>query len=178
MSEEIWKSIPRYNGAYLISNFGNMKSAERLCYHGDKPWLVKERLLSKVVGHSGYIEYQVTYNKKHRSEKAHRLVAEAFIPNPEGKPFINHINGIKTDNRVENLEWCTNQENILHAYHHRLIERCKRIAQYDLEGNLIKIWETSGDIERAGIATKSHIWEACHGKRSQHHGYVWKQLID
>lgn len=171
---EVWKEVPRYKGAYLISNLGNLKSTERYCYHNGKPWLVKERLLSKVIGHNGYIEYQITYNKKHRSEKAHRLVAEAFLPNPNNKPFINHIDGNKQNNCVENLEWCTNQENILHAYHHRLIKRCKKIAQYDLQMNLIKIWETTGDIERAGIAIKRHIHEACKGKRKQHHGYIWR----
>lgn len=176
MNEEVWKVIPRYNGAYLVSNYGNVKSKERYCYHGDKPWLVKERLLSKVIGHSGYVEYQITYDKKHRSEKAHRLVAEAFIPNPENKPFINHKDGNKQNNCVENLEWCTNQENIQHAYHNHLINRCKRVAQYDLNMNLIRIWETSGDIEKAGIATHSHINEACCGKRKQHHGYIWKYL--
>ncbi len=174
--EEVWKVIPRYEGAYLISNLGNLKSTERYCYHNGKPWLIKERLLSKVVGRNGYIEYQITYNKKHRSEKAHRLVAEAFIPNPKNKPYVNHIDGNKQNNCVTNLEWCTNQENVLHAYHHRLVKRCKRVAQYDLNMNLIKIWETSGDIERAGIATMPHINEACKGIRSQHHGYVWRYL--
>lgn len=176
--EEVWKEVPRYGGAYLISNFGNLKSTQRYVERKGSLCLVKERLLSKVVNHKGYIEYQITYNKKHSSEKAHRLVAMAFIPNPENKPFVNHIDGNKQNNHVENLEWCTNQENITHAYHHRLIKRCKRIAQYDLQMNLIKIWETSGDIERAGLGTSSHIHEACHGKRSQHHNYIWRTIDD
>ena len=176
--EEIWKEVPRYNGAYLISNFGNMKSMKRYVERKGTMCLVKPRLLSKVVGHSGYIEYQITYNKKHRSEKAHRLVAEAFIPNPGNKPFVNHKDGNKQNNYVENLEWCSGRENVLHAYHHRLCKRCKRVAQYDLNMNLIKIWETSGDIQRAGLATSSHINEACNGKRTQHHGYIWRYLDD
>lgn len=178
METEIWKEIPRYNGAYLISNFGNMKSTERYCYHGDKPWLVKERLLSKVVGHTGYIEYQVTYNKKHRSEKAHRLVAEAFIPNPENKPHINHKDGNKQNNHVENLEWCTEKENVIHAYHHGLVKRCKKIAQYDMNMNLIKIWETTGDIERAGIARKSSIHNVCKGINKYCKNYIWRYVND
>jgi len=176
--EEVWKEIPKYNGAYLISNFGNMKSTERYCHHNGKPWLVKERLLSKVVGHSGYIEYQVTFNKKHRSEKAHRLVAEAFIPNPDNKPFINHKDGNKQNNYVENLEWCTNQENIFHAYHHKLCKKCKRIAQYDMQMNLIKIWETTGDIERAGIAVRSSIHKACKSENSICKNYKWRYVND
>lgn len=172
--QEVWKEVPRYKGAYLISNLGNLKSARRYCYHGDKPWLVKERLLSKVVGRSGYIEYQITYNKKHRSEKAHRLVAEAFIPNPLNKPQVNHIDGNKQNNCVENLEWCTGKENVYHAYHHGLVKNCKKIAQYDLSMKLIKVWGTTGDIEKAGIAERRHIHEACQGKRRQHHGYIWR----
>lgn len=184
METEIWKEIPRYNGAYLISNFGNMKSTERYCYHGDKPWLVKERLLSKVVGHTGYIEYQVTYNKKHRSEKAHRLVAEAFIPNPENKPQVNHIDGNKQNNRVENLEWCTNGENSKHAFRTGLNHanytpsNSRKILQINKDTNEIiaKYPSINAALRHFNlpITKRANIVECCKGKQKTGYGYKWK----
>lgn len=172
--DEIWRVVKEFNGAYLISNKGNLKSVERYCYHDDKKWLVKERMLSKVINHAGYVEYQITYNKKHYSRKAHRLVAEAFIDNPDNKPFVNHIDGNKTNNIVENLEWCTCQENNVHAYEHELCLSIKPILQFTLDGQFVKRWKNAGDIERELKIGRTTIHGAC--KRSKNHsvkGYVW-----
>lgn len=114
--EEQWKEIPEFNGAYQISSYGRLKSVERTVKHPQGSCVLKEKILSEVVNKRGYIEYQITHNGNHYSRKAHRLVAEAFIPNVNNLPQVNHIDAVKTNNHVENLEWCDNQHNILHAY--------------------------------------------------------------
>ena len=98
--KEIWKDIEGYEGLYQISNLGRIKSS----YNG------KEKILKPFDNH-GYFRIQLYKNGVRKKETIHRLVAKAFIPNPENKPYIDHINTIRTDNRVENLRWVTHEEN-------------------------------------------------------------------
>jgi len=107
---EVWKPIAGYEGLYEVSNFGNVKS---LSYHRTKV----ERIL-RLSTAAGYPLIHLYKCGKSTAIKIHRLVATAFIPNPDSKPTVNHINGIKTDNRVQNLEWATYSENLKEA--HRL----------------------------------------------------------
>lgn len=103
---EIWKDIEGYPD-YEVSNLGRVMSYKR-----EVPCILKEHL------NKGYLQFRLYRGKKPRIRKPHkisRLVAKAFIPNPENKPQVNHINGVKTDDRVENLEWCTSWENTSHA---------------------------------------------------------------
>ena len=104
MKEEVWKPIKDYEGLYEISNLGRVKS---LNYKRTG----KEKILKNTENSKGYLIVCLTKNEKRKQFKIHRLVAEAFIPNPEDKPCIDHINTIKNDNRVENLRWVTNEEN-------------------------------------------------------------------
>lgn len=112
---EEWRWVPGYEGLYIVSDHGNVMSVPRTV-HGDR--LVKNVAgvkLSKCKHSSGYQQVVLYRNAHSDLALVHRIVAEAFIPNPDGKPCVNHINGDKTDNRVENLEWVTHKENSHHA---------------------------------------------------------------
>lgn len=102
--EEIWKDLKNYEGLYKVSSCGRIISTKR--YKKEAKY-----------GHNtpkGYKFFIISKNKKTKSVLMHRIIAETFIPNPENKPYINHINGDRSDNRVENLEWCTERENVSH----------------------------------------------------------------
>jgi len=104
--QEIWKDIPSLEGKYQASNLGRIKS--------------KRGILKLCIPKCGYPVVGMPNNK---ITKVHRLVAISFIPNTETKPFVNHKNGIKTDNRIDNLEWCTHKENKKHASENGLVSR-------------------------------------------------------
>lgn len=120
MPTEIWKDIAGYEGLYQVSNFGRVKSLPRtvtytrICNNKEQNVISHHsgRIMSLPTNGAGYIHVPITRGK---NMQVHRLVAEAFIPNPENKPFVNHIDGNKTNNRVDNLEWVTNRENQRHA---------------------------------------------------------------
>lgn len=118
--DEQWKDITGYEGIYQVSNTGLVKSLPRQVWNGWAMVSTEEKLLKPNTLAKGY--YQVTLNKQHKRKcfQVHRLVAQAFIPNPEGYDQVNHINGVKDDNRVENIEWCNNSMNQIHAYRTKL----------------------------------------------------------
>lgn len=121
--EEIWKPVKGYEDFYEVSNFGEVRSYDRMVSNGNGFYLKKGRLMKNSPTSTGYYKIRLTNKQGVGKEyKVHRLVAFAFIPNPENKPFINHIDGNPINNHVSNLEWCTQSENMYHAYETRLIE--------------------------------------------------------
>jgi hypothetical protein len=119
---EVWKDIQGYEGLYQVSNLGRVKSLEKSIPHLGYYRKVKEKVLSGTMSNYGYLVYKLGGKIKGKKIYGHRLVAQTFLPNNENKPFVNHINGIKTDNRIENLEWCTQLENVDHAYKFGLMD--------------------------------------------------------
>lgn len=119
--KEVWKDISNFKGVYQVSSLGRVRSLDMMINQklGSKR-LKPGRVLKPRLNRQGYAQYAL-YNEIKHFPSAHRLVAQAFIPNPENKPEVNHINGIKDDNRVENLEWCTRNENLKHGYRTGLI---------------------------------------------------------
>ncbi len=112
---ETWKDITGYEGLYQVSDWGNVKSLPKKwdLYRGG--FASHNGITLKPIVRHGHLTVGLVKEKKQRSFFIHRLVCDAFIENKENKPYVNHINCIKTDNRVENLEWCTSKENAEHA---------------------------------------------------------------
>ena len=161
--DEIWKQIVDVEKkGYYISNFGRVKSPNN-----------KIKDTFGITG--GY--YEMKFDKKHY--KIHRLVAIYFIDNPENKPFVNHKNGDKINNKVNNLEWCTNQENVQHAYNMGLNSRVSGIIQYDKEGkNIIKEFNSINDASRELNINCSSISACCRGITLQTNCYHFKYKTD
>lgn len=174
MDKEIWKDIAGYEGLYQINNYGDVKS---LNYGNTK----KEKIL-KPHNNDGYYDVTLYKHGKHKQYKIHRLVAQNFIPNPKNKPQVNHKDGNKINNNVNNLEWVTNSENIKHAFKTNLHKKyygsdhnnAKKIKQYTLEGKFIKEW---GSIVEASIyykTTKENIFSCLKHKSKTAKGYKWE----
>lgn len=105
---ELWKNIKGFDNCYMVSNYGNIKSLPR------NGTINKERILKPAI-RGDYLFVRLVGNHKDKKCSVHRLVAKAFIPNPENKPCVNHKDGNKLNNKADNLEWCTQSENMIHA---------------------------------------------------------------
>lgn len=120
MKEEIWKPVKGYENVYEVSNFGNVRSVDRYIEQKNNKCekynhIYKGRLIKQYENNAGYMQVQLCYKYKSIPKRVHRLVAEAFIPNPNNFKCVNHIDGNKHNNNIENLEWCSYSYNIKHA---------------------------------------------------------------
>ena len=174
---EIYKDIVGYEGLYKVSNFGNVMSF----------WSKKPKLLKPQKENSGYLHIVLINNTKSRKTfLLHRLVAQAFLPNPNNLPQVNHKDENKTNNRVSNLEFCTHKFNINYgtAQERRakkiakiLINRkdeSKPVLQYDKNGFFLKEYASIKDAERHTGINNANICDVCGGKRKTAGGYIWR----
>lgn len=158
--EEIWKDIKEYNGLYKVSNLGRIKNKNDKILTTKKTGIYNHILLCK--------------NGERKNFTIHKLVAMAFVPNPNNLPCINHINENKEDNRANNLEWCSYKYN--NNYGNRtkkVVEKNSiKISQYDLDGNFVKDWNCINDAIR--YYNNYHICDVLNNKRNQASGFKWK----
>jgi hypothetical protein len=162
LKNEIWRDIEEYNGIYQVSDYGRIRRNDSHISKnkgGRRFW--KGRILEPVHRDKTYYVLSLSKDGKRIQHTIHRLVAKAFLPNPNSKPNVNHKNGIKTDNRVENLEWSTVAENTQHAVDSGLMTNLRKVNQYDLDGNLIKSYiSVTSASDQTGV-TISNIRACC-----------------
>lgn len=193
--KEIWKDIEGYEGLYQVSNFGRIKSLKD--NHGN----TREKILKLWKEKDGYLQVFLCKNGKGKTCTVHRLVANAFIENPNNLPMINHKDENKTNNCVENLEWCDAKYNnnygtviqrrvantdykaiaakidykakVANTDYKAIVEKTsKQVYQYSLDLKLIKIWESTAECGRNGY-NFGHVASCCRGERKTHKGYIW-----
>lgn len=135
----MWKKIKGYEGLYEINEAGQVKSIRRIQIRSNgSPIIISEKIKKPYLNKSGYVTIALIKNNTTANRYLHRLIAEAFVPNPKRLNVVNHKNGIKSDNRIANLEWCTSSHNNLHAIHTRLRKPAKACIT---EADALKISE-------------------------------------
>lgn len=186
MDKEIWKDIKGYEGFYQISSFGNARSLTRTVDHN---WMrsieLEGQALSPTTTEFGYLILGLSKKGKMRTIFVHRLVAMNFISNPDKKRSVNHKDGDKTNNNVDNLEWVTHSENMKHAYANGIRKapyqgkkgkshcRSKIVIQFSKEGKeLNRFYGTLEAGRKTGVSAKS-ISAVALGKNKTAGGYKW-----
>ena len=161
MKKEYWKPVVGYEGLYEVSNLGRVKSLK----------FGKERILKPQKDTSGYLCVTLCKNNNQCQFKVHRLVAEAFIPNPNNLPQINHKDECKTNNIVSNLEWCDRKYNVNYGTR---TEKCsKKVYQYTLDGKFVKEWKSTAECGRNGY-NYGNVAACCRGKLKKYKNFIWK----
>lgn len=173
---EIFRDISGYEGLYQVSNFGNVKRLEYQRYNKmTKTYSkYKEHNLKLLLNNNGYKIVNLCKNGITKLTLVHRLVAQAFIKNTNNYNCINHIDGNKTNNNIENLEWCTYKENIQHAYRTGLNKKSKEVNQYSLNGEYLSTYKSTYKASYATGINQSNIYMCCVGKRKTAGKYIWK----
>ncbi len=169
---EIWKDIPDYEGLYQVSSLGRINSIPHLIKSNKDGGtrITEEHIKNTSVGWHGYVWINLWKNGKSKTHSVHRLVAMAFIENPNEFPAVNHIDGNKKNNTVDNLEWCTNSYNQLHASVNGLIKNTKKVKCVDTG---IEYRNSCEAQRRTGISART-IRNVCSGKGNTAGGYKWK----
>ena len=187
MPEEIWKPVVGFEGRYDVSNMGRVRSLINNCEN----LRAEPKIRKLTLGKSGYFYVVLWDHGNNKVLRVHRMVAEAFLEKPDNAECVNHVNGIKTDNRVENLEWCTLSENTLHAIRLGLVvdpashfhtkgrhgkdhPTSKPVEQYTLDGEFIGEYESCVEAANRLGFVANNIQRCAHGKRRTAHGYRWK----
>ena len=178
-----WKEIKGYEGKYIISNFGEVISLPRTKQNNSNKQYVEPREICRYINkRNGYVYVHLCNDGEERTIRLHRLVAETFIPNPNKLPQINHIDGNKENNRIDNLEWCTASENEKHAYKIGLANNNNqkiKVGQYSIKGELLRTFDS---LSEASKITGVHIQKISlcindkYKYRNKKEKYIWKKI--
>lgn len=184
--EEIWKDIEGFEGLYQVSNLGRVKHLQGYNHK-------KEFVLTPYLDDKGYFHVSLSKENKIKKRLVHRLVALTFLDNHRQCKEVDHINGVRNDNRVENLRWCTRKENCNYPLYREnsskdgcwmyqrnleLHPRARKVGQYDMNGILIQVWLTAKEAEQKTGIKRSGICQCCKGYRNSAGGYKWKYIND
>ena len=188
---EIWKDVVGYEGLFLVSSYGRVISLSRPYSNNKGIAFTRTRILSPRLNSGGYYQVAFAMNKKISQPHIHKLVAEAFIPNPNNYPQVDHIDCCKLNNRVENLRWCTQSMN-----NNNPLTKDRRKSNIHITGkkisqslsmpvvrisltnpNDIKIYKSRDETKKDGFIP-SNVSQVCLGRYSQHKGFKWIDYAD
>lgn len=183
---EIWKDIKGYEGEYQVSNLGNVKSLERYMtkpnrWGGQTVYFHKEKQISKNLC-KGYYKVHLYKDTEREIKSVHRLVAEAFLPNPNNLAQVNHKDENKLNNNVDNLEWCTHEYNMAYGTgriragqkHINLKALSKPVMQYTKDGKLVNTYPSIAEAGRQlGVCSRS-IGQVANARKGTAYGYQWR----
>lgn len=183
---EIWKFIPidEISSRYEVSNIGRIRCISGNCKTGNGGYRSVKSIIRKTqIGRDGYECITLKVNGKSKSYKIHRLVSMAFIDNPENKPCIDHINTIKTDNKIENLRWVTYSENNMNPLTIKRkigistinpwnARRRKKVYQYTLNGELVNVWDSAYSAKKEGFKQRP-IHKCCTNAKKSYGDFIW-----
>lgn len=168
---EVWRPVRGYEGEYEVSDSGRVRSLSRpiVGIPGRRAWMSRERVLYQSVDKAGYVRVNLTHDGIRKGKLVHVLVAEAFMDRPNGKTEVNHINGIKGDNRICNLEFCTPSENIRHAIQTGL-RKAKSTPVYCEDG---RRFSGAAEASKVTLIGMSSICKCCKGRIKKAGGLRW-----
>lgn len=175
---EVWKDIADYEGLYRVSSCGRVKSLERHVERkSGKTMFVKERICRPYMN-KGYLYVRLSKDGVQPNKKVHRLVAEAFIPNTNNYPDVNHKDEVPSNNIVSNIEWCTKEYNFTYGTRLKRMKETWRkvygvpIIRYNADGSISKKYECSKDLINDGFDRRA-VYRCCNGRNIFHKGYKW-----
>jgi hypothetical protein len=180
---EKWKTIENFDN-YEISSSGRVRSIEHIVHRKNgRPMTVSSTILKPYKDKKGYLHIGLRSNDNVlRKVQIHRLVAQAFLSNPLNLPCVNHKDENKSNNAIENLEWCTikynnnfgNRNNMISSSNKNNAKTSKVILQYDKNKNLIKEWPSINEIKRVHNYSTGNIYNCCNFKYKQAYGFIWR----
>ena len=182
MPNEVWKDIKGYEGLYQVSSLGRVRSLTHKCSVSGR--VSKGRLLKNTKYAQGYLYVHLSNDGKKLHHCIHRLVADAFIPNPNRLPQVNHKDENPLNNTIDNLEWCSRSYNINYGSRNKKVSdkltngnlRSKRTAVYSLDNELLCIYPSTNEASRKTGVNEGSISSNCLGKTKNTHGYIFKYV--